>query len=101
MAVSDRLVSRIRVLAITHIVVGALMIIIGVADGVTGALSSDSTFIGGYLFFGVWIGTWVSFTKINFRTLRAFLAFRAVLFSRFSTFSLVAVKNRLETSPKY
>ena len=94
MAVSDRLVSRIRVLAITHIVVGALMIIIGVADGVTGALSSDSTFIGGYLFFGVWIGTWVSFTKFS----------NTACISRFPSrfvFSLVAVKNRLETSPKY
>ena len=54
-------VSRVRVLAITHIVVGALLIIFGVADGVTTSSErGDIEFVAGDGFFGVWIGIWVS-----------------------------------------
>ena len=60
MAVSNAVVSMVRVLAIIHIVVGALLIIFGIADGVTTVLGNDFTFIAGYGFYGVWIGTWVS-----------------------------------------
>jgi len=52
----------VRVLAILHIVVGALLIIFGVADGVTSLTNSHRlTFWTGFIFFGVWIGIWVSF----------------------------------------
>ncbi|KAK2548969.1 hypothetical protein P5673_030717 [Acropora cervicornis] len=59
MAVSRRTVSMVRVLAILHIVVGALLIIFGVADGVTSLTNSHRlTFWTGFIFFGVWIGIW-------------------------------------------
>ena len=60
MAVSNEVVSMARALAITHIVVGALLIIFGIADGVTAVLGDEFVFIAGYGFYGVWIGTWVS-----------------------------------------
>ena len=53
-------VSMVRYLAITHIVVGALLFIFGIADGVTSVLGRDEMFDNGGLFFVVWIGTWVS-----------------------------------------
>ncbi|XP_015757497.1 PREDICTED: uncharacterized protein LOC107336923 [Acropora digitifera] len=59
MAVSRRTVSLVRSLAIFHIVVGALLIILGIADGVTSLATSGHTFWTGYVFFGVWIGTWM------------------------------------------
>ena len=68
MAVSKAVVSRVRVLSITHILVGALLIIFGIADGVTAVLGDDDMFIAGYVFCGVWIGTWVSvLCRNNFR----------------------------------
>ena len=60
MAVSSRTVSLVRSLAIFHIVVGALLIIFGIADGVTSLATRGYTFWTGVVFFGVWIGTWVS-----------------------------------------
>ena len=61
MAVSNKVVSMVRVLAIVHIVVGALLIIFGIADGVTSVFSyGDGNFFTGQIFFGVWIGTWIS-----------------------------------------
>ncbi|XP_067047513.1 uncharacterized protein [Acropora muricata] len=59
MAVSNGVVSMARVLAIFHIVVGALLIIFGIADGVTSVLGDEYMFIAGYGFYGVWIGTWM------------------------------------------
>ena len=41
MALSNAVVSMVRVLAIVHIVVGALLIIFGIADGVTAVLGID------------------------------------------------------------
>ena len=61
MAVSSTTVSMVRVLAIFHIVVGALLIILGIADGVTSF--TTRRFGTGRIFFGVWIGTWVSFSN--------------------------------------
>ena len=52
----------VRVLAIFHIVVGALLIIFGIADGVT-SLVTGYQFYTGRIFYGVWIGTWVSFSN--------------------------------------
>ena len=61
MAMSNGVVSMVRRLAIIHIVVGALLIIFGIADCAT--IERD----GGYVFsgstsvlYGLWIGTWVS-----------------------------------------
>ena len=87
----------VRVLAIIHIVVGALLIIFGIADRVTAVLGHDSMFKAGYVFYGVWIGTWVRVRcRSNFRFREAvniFLAFVAVLFSRVSQCSLFTVRN--------
>ncbi|XP_074607296.1 uncharacterized protein LOC141860170 isoform X1 [Acropora palmata] len=58
MAVSNGTVSMVRVLAIFHIVVGALLIIFGIADGVT-SLATGYPFFTGQIFYGVWIGTWM------------------------------------------
>ena len=63
MAVSSTTVSMVRVLAIFHIVVGALLIIFGIADGVTSFTTGGYRFWTGQVFFGVWIGTWVSFSN--------------------------------------
>ena len=62
MAVSSGTVSMVRVLAIFHIVVGGLLIIFGIADGVT-SLVTGYQFYTGRVFYGVWIGTWVSFSN--------------------------------------
>ncbi|XP_074607308.1 uncharacterized protein LOC141860177 isoform X1 [Acropora palmata] len=59
MAVSKAVLSMIRVLAIFHIVVGALLIIFGIADGVTAVLGHEYMFVAGYGFYGVWIGIWM------------------------------------------
>ncbi|XP_015749260.1 PREDICTED: uncharacterized protein LOC107329042 isoform X2 [Acropora digitifera] len=59
MAASKRTVSLVRSLAIFHIVVGALLIILGIADGVTSLATAGYVFWTGYVFFGVWIGTWM------------------------------------------
>ncbi|XP_067047512.1 uncharacterized protein [Acropora muricata] len=60
MAVSGRTVSMVRVLAIFHIVVGALLIIFGIADSVTALSNAQGfSFLTGIIFFGVWIGTWM------------------------------------------
>ena len=64
MAVSRTTVSMVRVLAIFHIVVGALLIIFGIADGVTSFTIDSDRFWTGRIFFGVWIGTWVSFSIV-------------------------------------
>ncbi|XP_029213474.2 uncharacterized protein LOC114977050 [Acropora millepora] len=53
------LVSMVRFLAISHIVVGVLLFIFGIADGVTSVLGIDDAFFAGYGFFGVWTGTWM------------------------------------------
>lgn len=59
------LVVMVRFLAITHIVVGVLLFIFGIADGVTSVLGIDDAFFAGYGFFGVWTGTWVSVQRRN------------------------------------
>ena len=62
------LVSMVRFLAITHIIVGALLFILGLADGVTSVLGGDKVdeeFFSLYGFFGLWTGTWVSVQRRN------------------------------------
>ena len=56
MAESRAVVSRVRVLAITHILVGVLLIIFGIADGVTQPFIY--IYRGGFIWIGT--GTWVS-----------------------------------------
>ena len=61
MAMSNEVVSMARRLAIIHIVVGALLIIFGIADGATTQRDSDRVFSeSSSVFYGLWIGTWVS-----------------------------------------
>ena len=60
MEVSRAVVSRVRVLAITHILVGALLIIFGIANGVTQNSYYD-IFNSSFGFFGIGTGVWVSF----------------------------------------
>ena len=91
MAVSNAVVSMVRVLAIVHIVVGALLIIFGIADGVTAVLGIDYVFLAGYSFYGVWIGTWVSARCRDSAFLR--YNFAAVLFSRLPKRLPVSVRN--------
>lgn len=93
MAISKAVVSRVRVLAITHILVGALLIVFGIADGVTQKKDLLNSVFG---FIGIGTGTWVSFHCRNSAFL--FLAFEAVLFSRRPTGLLVPVKIDVETS---
>ena len=95
MAISKAVVSRVRVLAITHILVGALLIVFGIADGVTQNMP-DFFFVSSFGFFGIGIGIWVSFHCRNSAFI--FLAFVAVLFSRRPTSLLVLVKIDVETS---
>ena len=47
MALSNGVVFMVRVLAIIHIVVGALLIIFGIADGVTAVHGRDGLFLAG------------------------------------------------------
>ena len=56
--ISENVVKMARFLAIAHIIVGFLLIIFGIADGVTSFLYSN--FWTGHIFFGIWIGVWVS-----------------------------------------
>jgi len=59
---TENVVKMARFLAIAHIIVGFLLISFGIADGVT-SISYHSTiydFWTGYIFFGIWIGVWVS-----------------------------------------
>ncbi|XP_074607339.1 uncharacterized protein LOC141860195 isoform X2 [Acropora palmata] len=56
MEVSRPVVSRVRVLAITHILVGALLIIFGIANGVT--QNFYDTFNSSFGFFGIGTGIW-------------------------------------------
>jgi len=51
---SQTVVKTARVLAIAHIGVGALLFLFGISDRFTAGFST------GYLYFGVWIGFWVS-----------------------------------------
>ncbi|XP_074607328.1 uncharacterized protein LOC141860187 isoform X1 [Acropora palmata] len=57
-------VSRFRVLAITHLVVGALLIIFGIFDGVTSLLGDDFMFWSPFGLFGISTGTgqWLGVT---------------------------------------
>ena len=96
--------SRVRVLAITHILVGALFIILGLADGVTSVLDTDYMFDAGFGFFAFWTGTWVSVHCRNSAFLRCKLTyfspsqpFRFLLPTR----SLIAVKIYMKTSPNH
>ena len=60
MAISKAVVSRVRVLATTHILVGALLVVFGIADAVTQNIY-DNHFYVGEGFFGFATGLWVSF----------------------------------------
>ena len=53
-------VSRVRVLAIIYLVVGTLLIIFGIFDGVTSVLGNDYMFWSHFGLFGILTGTWVS-----------------------------------------
>ena len=57
---SENVVKMARFLAIVHIIVGFLLISFGIADGVTSFLYYSYNFWTGYVFFGIWIGVWVS-----------------------------------------
>ena len=94
MEVSRAVVSRVRVLAITHILVGALLVIFGIANGVT--QNSYDTFNSTSGYFGAGAGVWVSFRfcEVQFNI---FLVFAAVLFSCRPTHLLVAVEIEVET----
>ena len=96
MELSRAVVSRVRVLAITHILVGALLVIFGIANGVTQNFYYTGTFNSSYGYFGVGAGVWVSFRfcEVQFNI---FLAFAAVLFSCRPTHLLVAVEIEVET----
>ena len=59
MEVSREVVSRVRVLAITHILAGALLIIFGIVNGVT--QNDYDVFNSNFGFFGIGTGIWVSF----------------------------------------
>ena len=86
MAVSSAVVSMVRILAIIHIVVGALLIIFGIADGVTTVLGAY-TFAAGYGFYGVWIGTWVS---VHVEIISAFVRYKLTYFSPSQPFCFLA-----------
>ncbi|XP_015757500.1 PREDICTED: uncharacterized protein LOC107336924 isoform X3 [Acropora digitifera] len=58
MAISKAVVSRVRVLAITHILAGALLIIFGIANGVT-PNSYPDIFNSSFGFFGIGTGVWM------------------------------------------
>jgi len=57
MAISKAVVSRVRVLAITHILVGVLLSGFGIAD--TATYVSDSNFDNSFGCFGIGIGIWM------------------------------------------
>ena len=56
-----------RLLSIAHIIVGVLLLGFGIADGVMTTSYHYSDFWSGHVYFGVWIGIWVSsyFTAIH------------------------------------
>ncbi|XP_029205593.2 uncharacterized protein LOC114969454 [Acropora millepora] len=58
MAVSKAVVSRVRVLAITHILVGVLLVVFGIADAVTQDIYGNH-FNGREGFFGFATGLWM------------------------------------------
>ncbi|XP_015757508.1 PREDICTED: uncharacterized protein LOC107336927 isoform X1 [Acropora digitifera] len=57
MEVSRAVVSKVRVLAITHILVGALLVIFGIANGVT--QNFYDAFNSSFGFFGIGTGVWM------------------------------------------
>ena len=87
MAVSSAVVSMVRILAIIHIVVGALLIIFGIADGITTVLGTGYMFQAGYRFYGVWIGTWVS---VHVEIISAFVRYKLTYFSPSQSFCFLA-----------
>ena len=87
MAVSSAVVSMVRILAIIHIVVGALLIIFGIADGVTTVLGAVYMFEAGYGFYGVWIGTWVS---VLVEIISSFVTYKSTYFSPSQPFCFLA-----------
>ena len=58
MAISKAVVSRVRVLAITHILVGALLVAFGIADAATPTY--DRYFGANAWYFVIATGLWVS-----------------------------------------
>ena len=78
MAVSMAVLSRVRVLAITHILVGALLIAFGIADGVTQDV--DFIFNSIFGFFGTGTGIWVSVHCRN----SAFVRYKVTVTERLS-----------------
>ena len=97
MALYNAVVLMVRVLAYTHSTVGALLIIFGVADGLTPISVDMYTTFSRQIIFVAWIGTLVSVhcrnsAFVRYVKINIFLAFGAVLFSRLSTRWLVAVK---------
>ena len=84
MAISKAVVSRVRVLAITHILVGALLIIFGIANGVT--QNFYDTFNSSFGFFGIGTGVWVSLHCRN----SAFVRYNLTYFSPLQPFSALA-----------
>ena len=88
--------STVRVLAITHVLVGALAIIFGMADGVKTTKGSYlDPGVAAFGFFVVWAGIWVSVHCRNSAFVRYNLT---ALFSRPSSRSLVAIKIGVKTS---
>ena len=57
---TENVVKMARFLAIVHIIVGFLLINFGIADAVTSFKFHSYGFWAGYIFFGIWIGVWVS-----------------------------------------
>ena len=96
MPASRAIASTVRVLAITHVLVGGLAIIFGMADGVKSA-TGNYFVLGGpvFGFFVVWTGIWVSVHCRNSAFVRYNLT---ALFSRLPSRSLVAIKIGVKTS---
>ena len=84
MAVSKAVVSRARILAITHILVGVLLIVFGMADCATP--SYNATFNSGLCFFGTATGIWVSVHCRN----SAFVRYNLTFFSPSQPFCFLA-----------
>ena len=57
---SENVVKMARFLAIAHIIVGFLLISFGIANAITTNSFRFYFFWTGYIFFGIWIGVWVS-----------------------------------------
>ena len=84
MAVSKAVVSRVRVLAITHILVGVLLIVLGIADGATP--DYDIVFSSGFGYFAFATGIWVSVHCRN----SAFVRYNLTFFSPSQPFCFLA-----------